>query len=198
VRTNVLHVRSLARFRPVVQMLRISRLERQFRVRFLQVAERGEKTPSHYELLLITESVEERQSRDLRRRVARATRSGFPARASVQHSERYPERGGSVSRRVAAQCTAIGGPKPRGTPRPNAIEGDSATGDTDMGASNIHSSPLRAVRVVPIAGQPLLVCPNQRTYSDTVQVENEPRARAPVFATEEGRSARDRCARPLD
>jgi hypothetical protein len=42
--------------------------------------------------------------------------------------------------------------------------------------------PLRAVRVEPIAGPPLLVCPNQQTYSDTVQVENEPRAGAPICA----------------
>jgi hypothetical protein len=38
--------------------------------------------------------------------------------------------------------------------------------------------PLRAVRVAPIAVPPLLVCPNQRTYSDTVQVENELRVGA--------------------
>jgi hypothetical protein len=42
--------------------------------------------------------------------------------------------------------------------------------------------PLRAVLVVPIAGPPLLVCPDQRTYSDTVQVENEPRAGARICA----------------
>jgi hypothetical protein len=42
--------------------------------------------------------------------------------------------------------------------------------------------PLRAVRFVPIAGPPVLVCPNQRTYSDTVQVENEPRAGARICA----------------
>jgi hypothetical protein len=42
--------------------------------------------------------------------------------------------------------------------------------------------PLRAVRVVPIADPPLLVCPNQRTYSATVQVENEPRAGARICA----------------
>jgi hypothetical protein len=40
--------------------------------------------------------------------------------------------------------------------------------------------PLRAVRVVPITGLPLLVCPDQRTYSDTAQVENELRAVARI------------------
>lgn len=34
---------------------------------------------------------------------------------------------------------------------------------------------LRAVRVVPTSDPPLPVCPNQRTYCDTVEVENEPR-----------------------
>jgi hypothetical protein len=39
---------------------------------------------------------------------------------------------------------------------------------------------LRAVRVVLIASPPLLVCPDQRAYSDTVQVENEPGAGARI------------------
>jgi hypothetical protein len=47
---------------------------------------------------------------------------------------------------------------------------------------------LRADRVVPIADPPLLLCPDQRTSSDTVQVESESRAGR--------RSARDRRARP--
>jgi hypothetical protein len=51
-----------------------------------------------------------------------------------------------------------------------------------MAEDSTNQRPFRAVRVVPIAGPPPLICPNQRTYSDIVQVENEPRAGARICA----------------
>lgn len=56
--------------------------------------------------------------------------------------------------------------------------------------------PIRAVRVVPIAGPPLLVWPNERTIPILSSLKMS-RERAHPFAREESRGVRDRRARLL-